>query len=68
MMELLGELDPSLPFPVQALRVGRAKRGQMQTVKLPHGYLADRDDDTPPKGPRGAAELEAWEKALTGGG
>ena len=65
---ILGELDPALPFPVHALRVGRAKRGHMQTVKLPHGYLDDRDDDTPPKSPRGAAEIEAWEKALTGGG
>ncbi len=65
---ILAELDPTAPFPVHALRVGRAKRGHTQVVKLPHGYLADRDDDTPPSGPRDAAALDELERALCGGG
>ena len=45
----------------------RAKRGGTQRVKLPEGYLDDREDDTPPKSPHSPAELEAWERALSGG-
>jgi len=64
---VLGELDPSEPFPLRALRVGRAKGGRSQRVKLPEGYLEQRDDDTPPRGPRTLEEIEAWERALGGG-
>lgn len=65
--ELVGELDPDEPFPVRALRANRAKGGGTQRVKLPEGYLDDPEDDTPPPGPRSLAEIEAWERALSGG-
>jgi len=55
------------PFPRSALRTPRAKRGRRQKVSLPPGYLDQRDDDTPPKGPHSPAEIEAWERALSGG-
>jgi nifR3 family TIM-barrel protein len=64
---LLSTLDPAQPFPVAALRVSRAKGGRTQRVKLPAGYLDDPEDDTPPRGPRTLAEIEAWERALSGG-
>ena len=64
---ILAELDPALPFPLHALRVNRAKRGGTQQVRLPHGYLDDREDDTPPRSPHDAAEIAAWEQALSGG-
>ena len=64
---LLERLDPAEPFPLNALRAGRAKGGRTQRVSLPHGYLDARDDDTPPGAPAGAAEREAFERALEGG-
>lgn len=64
---LLAQLDPSEPFPDAALRVSRAKGGRTQKVSLPENYLDDRDDDTPPRGPRTEAEIRAWEAALSGG-
>lgn len=64
---LLAELDPAEPFPESALRVSRAKGGRTQKVSLPENYLDDREDDTPPKGPRTEAEIRAWEAALSGG-
>lgn len=67
MLELLAEVDPETPFPPSALRASRAKRGGTQRVKLPEGYLDDRDDDTPPKSPRTPEEIAAWEQALNGG-
>ena len=67
MLELLGEIDPATPFPPNAVRANRAKRGGTQRVKLPEGYLDDLDDDTPPKSPRSPEEIAAWEKALSGG-
>lgn len=54
-------------FPLRALRMGRAKRGGKQRVKLPSGYLDDLMDDTPPKGPRTLQEIEEWERAHSGG-
>lgn len=45
---LLAGLDPSEPFPRHALRVSRAKGSRRQKVTLPHGYLDDREDATPP--------------------
>jgi len=59
--------DADEPFPMAALRAHRAKGGRRQRVALPEGYLAARDDDTPPKGPRTPAEIDAWERALQGG-
>ena len=61
------QLDLSEPFPLHALRAGRAKGGRTQRVTLPEGYLDDRDSDLPPRGPHTAAELEAYERALQGG-
>jgi len=36
------------PFPPAAMRVPRGKSGGRQSVSLPEGWLADRDDPTPP--------------------
>jgi nifR3 family TIM-barrel protein len=67
MADVLARFDPTLPFPLAALRVRRGKGSQCQVVALPQGYLAERDDDTPPKSPRTPAEIAAWERALDGG-
>jgi nifR3 family TIM-barrel protein len=67
MRSVLAELDDDAPFPLSALRVNRAKRGGTQRVRLPEGYLDDRDDDTPPKSPHTPAEIAEWERALSGG-
>ena len=64
---LVGDLDPATPFPLHALRAHRGKGTRVQRVALPHGYLEQRDDDTPPRGPHSAEELEAWESALDAG-
>ena len=48
MLGLLARLDPDEPFPAGALRRSRAKDARPQDVRLPDGYLAARDDDTPP--------------------
>ncbi|MCE9595023.1 MAG: tRNA dihydrouridine synthase DusB [Planctomycetes bacterium] len=64
---LLANLDANEPFPLSALRVSRAKGGRTQKVSLPHGYLAQRDDDTPPRSPHSLAEIEAYERALNAG-
>jgi hypothetical protein len=63
MRSLLERLDPDEPFPPGGLRTSKAKDGRRQEVRLPHGYLAARDDDTPPAVPDGGA----WESALDGG-
>jgi nifR3 family TIM-barrel protein len=44
----LAELDRDAAFPPQALRVARGKHGGRQRVALPEGWLANRDDATPP--------------------
>jgi len=67
MHAVLVRFDPELPFPRAALRVRRGKGSQCQVVALPEGYLAERDDDTPPRSPRTPAEIAAWERALDGG-
>jgi len=64
---VLDRFDPELPFPPAALRVRRGKGSQCQVVALPDGYLAEKDDDTPPRSPRTPAEIAAWERALDGG-
>ena len=64
---VLMSLPPEEEFPLRALRMGRAKRGGKQRVKLPEGYLDDLQDDTPPKGPRSIKEIEEWERAHSGG-
>ena len=41
----LAKLPADQPFPAVALRVRRGKDGHEQTVSLPEGFLADRNDD-----------------------
>jgi nifR3 family TIM-barrel protein len=64
---ILARGDADEPFPPAALRAHRAKGGRTQRVVLPEGYLESRGDDTPPRGPRTPAEIDAFEKALQGG-
>jgi len=45
---LLAEVASDEPFPAAAMRVPRGKTGGRQRVVLPEGWLADRDDPTPP--------------------
>ncbi len=45
---LLAPLDPEEAFPPSAMRVPRGKSSGTQKVSLPHGYLEQRDDATPP--------------------
>jgi hypothetical protein len=45
---VLGGVDPSLPYPPEAMRVPRGKTSGTQRVSLPEGYLDTLDDDTPP--------------------
>ena len=44
----LAEVDPSSPFPHNAMRVPRGKTGGRQKVRLPEGYLDELEDATPP--------------------
>jgi nifR3 family TIM-barrel protein len=46
--EVLAGADRTRPFPAEAMRVGRGKRGGTQRVALPEGYLDHLQDDTPP--------------------
>jgi nifR3 family TIM-barrel protein len=55
----LADVDRTLEFPPEAMRVARGKSSGTQTVSLPDGYLDDRMDATPP-----AEEAEA---AVSGG-
>lgn len=49
-LEALGaHVDPGEPFPAAAVRAVRGKSGVPQKVTLPHGYLDDLDDATPPE-------------------
>lgn len=49
-LEALGAcIDPAEPFPAAAARTGRGKSGAPQKVTLPHGYLDDLEDATPPE-------------------
>ena len=52
--ELLAELDPTAPFPEAELGTPRGRTNSPGKVFLPDGWLASRDDDTPPDG----AELD----------
>ena len=67
MMAILARLDPSEPFPLHTVRHNRVKDNRTQRVTLPQGYLAARDDDTPPPEPDDPAERRAWDAALDGG-
>lgn len=57
--DLLAALDPNEAFPASSMRVIRGKSAGTQTVSLPHGYLDQRNDATPPE--------EAAEDAFSGG-
>jgi nifR3 family TIM-barrel protein len=59
LVDVLGELDGSEPFPVGSMRVPRGKTAGTQRVALPPGYLDSRDDAQPP-----VAEAE---QAVSGG-
>lgn len=49
-LEALGaSIDASEPFPAAALRAVRGKGGVPQKVTLPHGYLDNLEDVTPPE-------------------
>jgi tRNA-dihydrouridine synthase len=52
--DLLGKLDPTVPFPVETLGQPRGRTNSPGKVFLPDGWLASRDDDTVPDG----AELD----------
>ena len=54
--QILGTVDPSEPFPPEAMRVPRGKTAGRQRVSLPEGFLANRlTDDTPPVSIEGPA-------------
>ncbi len=46
--EVLAAGPPQQPFPPDAIRVPRGKRGGRQNVALPEGYLENLEDPTPP--------------------
>lgn len=46
--EVFASVAHDEPFPPAAMRVPRGKSGGRQRVALPEGWLADRDDPTPP--------------------
>jgi nifR3 family TIM-barrel protein len=48
--ELLGDLDPACPFPVEAMRIARGHTNGPRAVHLPAGWLERGDDLTPPDG------------------
>ena len=45
----VADVDRSIPFPPEGMRVKRGKTSQQQKVSLPDGYLDDLEDDTPPE-------------------
>ena len=45
---ILAGVDRTQPFPPEAMRVSRGKRGGRQKVALPAGFLDDPEDATPP--------------------
>jgi nifR3 family TIM-barrel protein len=46
--DLLGEIDPTLTLPEANRRIPRGHTNGPRPVHLPHGYLDNLDDDTPP--------------------
>jgi hypothetical protein len=47
---LLGELDPTIPFPASALRAPRGHTNGPRPVALPDRWLETVDDPAPPQG------------------
>jgi nifR3 family TIM-barrel protein len=54
--EVLAGVDRRQPFPPEAMRVPRGKGGGTQRVALPHGYLDNLEDATPPEAAAEVAE------------
>jgi nifR3 family TIM-barrel protein len=52
--DLLGQLDPVVPFPTEILGQARGRTGTPGRMVLPEGWLRDREDDRVPEG----AELD----------
>jgi len=52
--DLLGQLDPAVPFPTEILGQPRGRTNAPKRVTLPEGWLADRDTECVPDG----AELD----------
>ena len=52
----LADVDRTIPFPPEAMRVQRGKTGGTQKVALPEGYLDHLDDATPPSPEAEAAD------------
>lgn len=48
--DLLGKLDPAVPFPVETLGQPRGRTNSPGKVFLPNGWLDSRDDDAVPQG------------------
>lgn len=46
--DLIGRLDPDVPFPTDAAAGPRGRQGSPQHVTLPDGWLDDPEDDTVP--------------------
>jgi nifR3 family TIM-barrel protein len=46
--DLLGKLDPAIPFPVEILGEPRGRTNSPGRVHLPDGWLASRDDEAVP--------------------
>ncbi len=67
MLAAVRVLDLDEAFPMSALRAPRGKTGRQATVALPHGYLDDREDDTPPDECAGGDDVEEFEASLSGG-
>jgi tRNA-dihydrouridine synthase len=47
---LLGELDPTIPFPADAMRIARGHTNGPRPVALPHRWRETADDPAPPQG------------------
>ena len=59
MEELIGQTDPTAPFPADVLRRPRSHTGGPRPVSLPDGWLDDRESDSP---------LGAGAEAIVSGG
>jgi nifR3 family TIM-barrel protein len=46
--DLIGKLDPEIPYPVEAARMVRGHSQGPRPVRLPHGFLDSRDIDSLP--------------------
>lgn len=56
--DLVGELEPEIPFPDEANRMVRGHSHGPRPVRLPHGFLTDRRGD----------HVERWSEEVVSGG